>query len=80
MLEQLPEPVADDIQHQLNGEAAQEEDVEAVEYFSEGSRLLVLVQELSVELGLRNGEDEILQSRRASGSSCAASSINFVPS
>ena len=61
MMGKLPEPMADYIQHQLHREAAQEKDVEAVKYFSEGGRGLVLVQETPVELGLCDGENEILQ-------------------
>jgi hypothetical protein len=61
MLGQLPEPMADDIQNQLHREAAQEKYVEAVKYLSEGSWRFVFVQELPVKLGLRDGEDEILQ-------------------
>ena len=56
-----PEPMADDIQEQLQREAAQEKHVEAVECFPQRGRYSVLVRQAFIELRLRDSKNEILQ-------------------
>ena len=55
-----PDPVGHEVDHQLHRKAAEEEEVEGVEHVAHPCRGTVLVQQLSIELRLSDGKDEIL--------------------
>ena len=51
----VPEPVDEEVDHQLRREAAQEKDVEQVEHIARLGWMVVFIQELFVELCLGDG-------------------------